>query len=504
MYGEQLGSSVRCIRFRLYNNSSIKGDVLLALTSSMFNNVLATGLDQLLSISPPLKIDRLVIKLGTLNFSSWEFELQTRLYSQLRQQVSVWQETHIKSEVLQDSTAANDESSKYFYSADKGDNHWLPETSRELAKYHYLPRVHLASSPAPYQLAQTLLQPVKLRFWFNRLSALTLNSIVSVLAQEVLVDNVTGANLAAILHLSALVYLQRHPQIPVPAPPATIHPLPVAIDITTLRIWLPRLLAYPLRAEVRQWLHLLCTTGEAKKCLAEALASISPTQVRTSLSPVRTDPLEVPPASTQPLPFSAPRASAQPTPRPEPPIRTNSGMTWPIHEAGLVLLWPLLPSLFKKMDLLVDQQWVQPEGNYRAMRCLQALVWGEGPLMWGEDWPDSALLRWLCGMPLGLPLAAPDGFEDNPDDLAELDAWLARPPTAPLDNWSDFSLAELRERFLQRPGKLSLQGGRWSLEIELEPGTKTPPPVPWPVSVLSYPWLTQPLYLSFYEAASVG
>ena len=147
---------------------------------------------------------------------------------------------------------------------------------------------------------------------------------------------------------------------------------------------------------------------------------------------------------------------------------------------------------------------MQPEGNYRAMRCLQALVWGEGPLMWGEDWPDSALLRWLCGMPLGLPLAAPDGFEDNPDDLAELDAWLARPPTAPLDNWSDFSLAELRERFLQRPGKLSLQGGRWSLEIELEPGTKTPPPVPWPVSVLSYPWLTQPLYLSFYEAASVG
>ena len=120
--------------------------------------------------------------------------------------------------------------------------------------------------------------------------------------------------------------------------------------------------------------------------------------------------------------------------------------------------------------------------------------------MWGEDWPDSALLRWLCGMPLGLPLAAPDGFEDNPEDLTVLDAWLAKPPTAPLDNWADFSLAELRERFLQRPGKLSLQGGQWSLEIELEPGAKTPPPVPWPVSVLSYPWLSQPLFISFYEA----
>ena len=70
MYGEQLSSSVRCIRFRLCNNSSLKGDVLLVLTSALFNNVLVTGLDQILSISPPLKIDRLVIKLGTLNLLS--------------------------------------------------------------------------------------------------------------------------------------------------------------------------------------------------------------------------------------------------------------------------------------------------------------------------------------------------------------------------------------------------------------------------------------------------
>ena len=278
----------------------------------------------------------------------------------------------------------------------------------------------------------------------------------------------------------------------------------MAIDVTTLRTWLPRLLAYPLRVEVRQWLHLLCSTAEAKTCLAEALATITPTPVRASLSPARSGPLDLPPANAQPLSISPLPLSAQPTPRPEPPIRINAGMTWPIHEAGLVLLWPLLPSLFKKMGLLEDQQWVQPESNFHALRCLQALVWGEGPLLRGEDWPDSALLRWLCGMPIGLPLAVPDGFEDNPDDLTELDAWLARPPTAPLDNWSDFTLAELRERFLQRPGKLSLQGGQWSLEIELEPGAKTPPPVPWPVSVLSYPWLTQPLYLSFYEATSVG
>nr|WP_314485895.1 contractile injection system tape measure protein [uncultured Pseudomonas sp.] len=492
MYGEKRGSSVGCIRVRLCINSSLKGDVLLLQTSSLFNNVLIAGLDEILVLSPPLKIDRLVIKLGTLNLSSWEVELQARLYSQLRQQVSMWQEAHLESDVLQDSNAANNESSKYVYSADRVDNYGLPETSEELKEYHYLPNVYLASSPAPYQLAQTLLQPVKLRFWFNRLSSITLNSIVTVLAQEARVDNVTRANLAAILPLSALVYLQRHPQIPVPNPPATLQTLPVAIDVTTLRTWLPRLLAYPLRVEVRQWLHLLCSTAEAKTCLAESLVSIIPTQLSSSLSPIHSGPLELP------------LASAQPTPRPEPPIRINAGMTWPIHEAGLVLLWPLLPSLFKKMGLLEDQQWVQPESNFHALRCLQALVWGEGPLLRGEDWPDSALLRWLCGMPIGLPLAVPDGFEDNPHDLTELDAWLARPPTAPLDNWSDFTLAELRERFLQRPGKLSLQGGQWSLEIELEPGAKTPPPVPWPVSVLSYPWLTQPLYLSFYEATSVG
>lgn len=456
--------------------------------SLLFHDVLREELDSAFRHAPALKVERLTLPLGTFDEAGWEAELPVRLRTQLDKQINALHQ-NIEAGIVSKGGLVRSVFSESELTSEPG----------------FFPRYYEARlEPTPNYLVRLILNPSRLTFWLIRLKVITLKSVATLLVDEIPVALLKRKKMAEVLPLSALVYLQRHPQIAVPNPPASLQTLPVAIHVNTLRIWLPRLMAYPLRAEVRHWLHLLCTTGEAKKCLAEALASISPTQVRTSLSPVRTDPLEVPPASTQPLPFSAPRAKAQPTPRPEPPIRTNSGMTWPIHEAGLVLLWPLLPSLFKKMGLLLDQQWVQPEGNYRAMRCLQALVWGEGPLMWGEDWPDSALLRWLCGMPLGLPLAAPDGFEDNPDDLAELDAWLARPPTAPLDNWSDFSLAELRERFLQRPGKLSLQGGRWSLEIELEPGTKTPPPVPWPVSVLSYPWLTQPLYLSFYEAASVG
>ena len=501
MSDERINPCVDSVVFSIKSTPGGEGDRLLQRVSELFHAVLCGELERALIFAPSLHIDRLVLCLGTFDHLDWEVELRARLRLQLEQQVRAWQ-SESESEVKAGSDPVVDH-------LEYADLTLLMEIS--------VPRrTDLDSTLHPEKLAQASLQPGKLIFWLKRLNMTTLKLITTVLADPIPSALVTRKQLGEILPLCGLIYMQRHPQIAVLAPPVTVQSQSVAIDVTTLRTWLPRLLAYPLRAEVRQWLHLLCTTGEAKKCLAEALASISPTQVRTSLSPVRTDPLEVPPASTQslpfsaipsstqPLPFSAIPTSAQPTPRPEPPIRIHAGMTWPIHEAGLVLLWPLLPSLFKKMDLLVDQQWVQPEGNYRAMRCLQALVWGEGPLMWGEDWPDSALLRWLCGMPLGLPLAAPDGFEDNPDDLAELDAWLARPPTAPLDNWSDFSLAELRELFLQRPGKLSLQVGRWSLEIELEPGTKTPPPVPWPVSVLSYPWLTQPLYLSFYEAASVG
>ena len=494
--------SVSCLRISIKSRAILGRQFFLQRTSELFHGELREVLDRALIFAPSLHIDRLVLSLGTFDDLDWEAELCARLRMQLEQQVRAW-----KLESASELKAESD-----LVVAD------LEPTKLTPLKEFTVPRIaYIDPIPHPEKLAQASLQSGQLTFWLKRLTITTITSITTMLADGIPSAPLSRKHMAEVLPLSALVYYQCHPQIPVPARPVTWQALPVAISVTTLRTWLPRMLAYPLRAEVRQWLYLLCSTAEAKTCLTQALATITPAQVRASNSPLPPTAFELPTASAQSLPLSVPperatpslplsasTASAQPTPRPEPPIRTNSGMTWPIHEAGLVLLWPLLPSLFKKMGLLVDQQWVQPESHYHALRCLQALVWGEGPLMWGEDWPDSALLRWLCGMPLGLPLAAPDGFEDNPDDLAELDAWLARPPTAPLDNWSDFSLAELRERFLQRPGKLSLQGGRWSLEIELEPGTKTPPPVPWPVSVLSYPWLTQPLYLSFYEAASVG
>lgn len=488
-------STVGCVQLKLSFSSFHEGNTVLSCASSLFYRVIWDELDHALTGAPSLQVDRIMIRLGVFANSDWEIGLRSRLRLQLEQLVRAW---HLESEA--ELKAGSD-----LVVASLVQANLTP-----LREFAVPLTAEIESTPHPEKLAQASLQPGKLTFWLKRLNMTTLTSIIIMLADEIPYKLLTRKQMAEILPLIALVYLQRHPQIPVPAPPATAQ----LFSVTTLRNWLPRLLAYPLRAEVRQWLYVLCSTAEAKTCLADALATITLAQARTPLSPVRSDPLELPPASAQPLPFnplslSAQRLpfsplplNAQPAPRPKPPIRINSGITWPIHEAGLGLLWPLLPSLFKKMGLIVDQQWVQPESHYRALRCLQGLVWGEGPLMWGEDWPDSALLRWLCGMAIGLPLAAPDGFEDNPDDLTELDAWLTKPPTAPLDNWSDFSLAELRERFLQRPGKLSLQGGQWSLEIELEPGTKAPPPVPWPVSVLSYPWLSQPLFISFYEAPS--
>lgn len=149
-----------------------------------------------------------------------------------------------------------------------------------------------------------------------------------------------------------------------------------------------------------------------------------------------------------------------------------------VVNAGLVLLWPLLPRLFTTAGWVKEGQFVNDTARWQALAALDWLASGEPePAEW-----RSRSGRLLCGIP-----------GDAPDETIPLDA----PTLATLEDWLEEILRNvplfarcgvnmLREWFLQRPGVMEIQG---RLTIETATVDVLLHDLPWPLSPVVLPWL---------------
>ncbi|MDH0342431.1 contractile injection system tape measure protein [Chromobacterium haemolyticum] len=165
----------------------------------------------------------------------------------------------------------------------------------------------------------------------------------------------------------------------------------------------------------------------------------------------------------------------------------------PAPNAGIVLLWPMLPALFRSLELCDENGFVDEDARRRAVALLDVLAWGEGA---GADWRLPAS-RLLCGLP-PLPTESETGDWPRVDEeqRAFLDDWLAAlPPRLP--GLQKLSQRDLRALFLQRPGELSLKGGGWRMTVEPEGQDVLLSALPWPLTMVVLPWMTQPLSIDW-------
>jgi Contractile injection system tape measure protein len=154
----------------------------------------------------------------------------------------------------------------------------------------------------------------------------------------------------------------------------------------------------------------------------------------------------------------------------------------PVINAGLVLLNPFLPELFKRRGLMEGDQFKDAQSQSKAIQLLEYAVREETSF-------EEHLLplnKILCGRVLSDSLE--NDIELNDADKQEVDSML----NAVIDHWrvlGNTSVQGLRETFLERLGILSFKENQWQLKVEGQSVDILLDQLPWSISLIKYPWM---------------
>lgn len=153
-----------------------------------------------------------------------------------------------------------------------------------------------------------------------------------------------------------------------------------------------------------------------------------------------------------------------------------------VNEAGLVLLHPFLPQLFRNLGWMDDNNFFIVQGKDKAVYALYYLATGESR---AQEY-DMLLPKLLMGIPWELPLEPVEVLSDI--ERTTCDELLA----AVINHWSvlkNTSPDGLREGFLQRSGKLTFGQVGWRLTVEPKTQDILMGRLPWGISIIKLPWM---------------
>lgn len=161
-----------------------------------------------------------------------------------------------------------------------------------------------------------------------------------------------------------------------------------------------------------------------------------------------------------------------------------------IANAGMVLLAPYMPQLFRMLDLTEGQKFKDARSAERAIHLLQFAV-NESC-----DSPEFllALNKILCGVVSGTPIVREIELAANEKETIE--GMLG----AVIRNWTilgSTSVQGLRESFLQRKGRLQLKEDAWHLKVEQKGIDVLLDRLPWSYSLIRHPWMKLPVYVEW-------
>lgn len=153
-----------------------------------------------------------------------------------------------------------------------------------------------------------------------------------------------------------------------------------------------------------------------------------------------------------------------------------------IQNAGIVLLHPFLQRFFGRFELLEKGEFKDHDAVSRAIHLLHYIATQTTE----PDEHDLSLLKFLCGIPLNVPVKK--RLQISEEEKEEADALLQ----AVINHWGalgEVSNASLQESFLQREGKLLKEETGWKLQIEKKTMDILLNQLPWNLSVIKLPWM---------------
>ena len=157
----------------------------------------------------------------------------------------------------------------------------------------------------------------------------------------------------------------------------------------------------------------------------------------------------------------------------------------PISNAGLVILFPFLPMLFMRLNMLSQDRrdFNSNESKVRAIFILQHLMASEDR---EYDEKDLFLNRLLINYPFTEPL--PKRMELNQDELNTIDSLLEAAKT----NWEKMrntSMRGFQEAFLRRAGFIEKTEREWVLTVEERAFDILLDSIPWSYKLVRLPWM---------------
>ncbi|OON39836.1 hypothetical protein BTJ39_12460 [Izhakiella australiensis] len=152
----------------------------------------------------------------------------------------------------------------------------------------------------------------------------------------------------------------------------------------------------------------------------------------------------------------------------------------------MLLLWPLIPKLFSRLNLWEEDRFISDSARWQAMYCLDWLVWGDTIVT-----PERLILnQLLCGVSLLTDASQVDALA--PLQQKDMDEWLIAIGQQ-LAGWQKLSLTDIRQLFLQRRGEISTEGAFPQIKVRSEPYDYLLRDWPWPMTLAVLPWTQQPL-----------
>jgi hypothetical protein len=162
-----------------------------------------------------------------------------------------------------------------------------------------------------------------------------------------------------------------------------------------------------------------------------------------------------------------------------------------ISNAGLCILHPFLPQLFREIKLTNEHNtWVDETAQHKATLVLEFLATGN------TEYPEFALSlnKILAGIEIQAAIKAENLLSDatraSCEDLL----------TAVIDHWSilkNTSIGGLRETFLKRDGKLSRVDNGWLLQVEQKSIDVLLNSLPWGIGIVKLPWMNEIQYVDW-------
>ncbi|WP_288532124.1 contractile injection system tape measure protein [uncultured Bacteroides sp.] len=157
----------------------------------------------------------------------------------------------------------------------------------------------------------------------------------------------------------------------------------------------------------------------------------------------------------------------------------------PISNAGLVILFPFLPMLFMRLNMLSQDRrgFNSNESKVRAIFILQHLMASEDR---EYDEKDLFLNRLLINYPFNEPL--PKRMELYQDELNTIDSLLEATKT----NWEKMrntSMRGFQEAFLRRAGFIEKTEREWVLTVEERAFDILLDSIPWSYKLVRLPWM---------------